>query len=174
MNGKFLVYLKSMALEESTVVFLEIGLISMQLRQQNVILWNRRNGFKHYWAQAACLLMKYFLWMDFIVTLIHCVTHKNIYYFSKSGHIWIFRVNCNRSLKHDLVKPLLVQKSVCLQIRPLNHQENKGNGSLHPSLSPAILLNIFIISIILNIMTKVNVLVFQFFAVRTETLVLRH
>ena len=83
-------------------------------------------------------------------------------------------MNCNRSIKHDLVKPLLVQKSVCLQIRPLNHQENKGNGSLHPSLSPGILLNIFIISIILNIMTKVNVLVFQFFAARTEALVLRH
>ena len=146
----------------------------MQLRQQIVIWWNRLNGFKHYWAKAACLLMKYFLLMDFIVTLIHCVTYQDVSHFSKSEHIWIFRVNCNISLKDDLVKPLLVQKSVCLQIRPLNYPENKGNGSLHPSLSPAILLNIFITSTILNIMTKVKVLVFQFLTARTETLVWRH
>ena len=31
-----------------------IILIIMKLRPQNVILWNRRNGFKHDWAQAAC------------------------------------------------------------------------------------------------------------------------
>ena len=31
-----------------------IILIIMQLRPQNVILWNRRNDFKHDWAQADC------------------------------------------------------------------------------------------------------------------------
>ena len=55
MNGKIQVYLKNRELEDSTVVFLEIGVIIMQLRPKNVILWNRRNGFKHNWAQAACL-----------------------------------------------------------------------------------------------------------------------
>ena len=118
--------------------------------------------------------MKYFLWMDFIVTLIHCVTYKDVSHFSKSEHICFFRVNCNRSLKDYLVKPLLVQKSVCLLTRQMNHPDNKGNESVHPSRSPAILQNIFITSIILNIMTKVNVLVFQFFTARTETLVWRH
>ena len=33
MNGKILVYLKNRALEESTVVILEIGLVIMQLGQ---------------------------------------------------------------------------------------------------------------------------------------------
>ena len=66
MNGKFLVYLKSTALEESTVVFLEIGLIIMQLRQQNVTLWNRWKGVEHYWAQAACLLNKWNIFFGWI------------------------------------------------------------------------------------------------------------
>ena len=47
MNGKILVYLENRALDDSAVVILEIGLIIMQLRPKNVILWNRRNGFKH-------------------------------------------------------------------------------------------------------------------------------
>ena len=34
-------------ISDSTVVVLEIGLIIMQLRPKNVILWNRRNGFKY-------------------------------------------------------------------------------------------------------------------------------
>ena len=55
MNLKILFYIKNRELEDSTVVFLEIGLIIMQLRPKNVILWNRRNGFKRDWAQAACL-----------------------------------------------------------------------------------------------------------------------
>ena len=38
MNRKILVYLKNMSLEESTVVFLQIIRIIMQLRPQNVIL----------------------------------------------------------------------------------------------------------------------------------------
>ena len=36
---------------------------------QNVILLNRRNGFKLDWTQTACSYMKYFLWMGLIVTL---------------------------------------------------------------------------------------------------------
>ena len=40
-------------MEESTVVLLQIILIIMQLRPQNVILWNRRNDFKHDWSKAA-------------------------------------------------------------------------------------------------------------------------
>ena len=47
MNGKILVYLENRALDVFTVGFLEIGLIIMQFRPENVILWNRRNGFKH-------------------------------------------------------------------------------------------------------------------------------
>ena len=38
MNGDILVYLKNRVLEESTVVFLDIGVIIMQLRPQNVVL----------------------------------------------------------------------------------------------------------------------------------------
>ena len=38
-----------------------------------------------------------------------------------------FRVNCNKSLTDVLVKPLPVQKSICLLILLLNHPENKGN-----------------------------------------------
>ena len=45
MNGKILVYLKNKALEESTVIFFDIGVIIMQLRPQNVILWNQQNCF---------------------------------------------------------------------------------------------------------------------------------
>ena len=40
MNGKILVYLKNRALDDSMVVFLEIGLIIMRLRPKNSILWN--------------------------------------------------------------------------------------------------------------------------------------
>ena len=127
MNGKILVYLKNRALQESKVVFLEIGRIIMQFRPQNVILWNRRNGFKNDWAKAACLQMKYFLWTDFIVTLIHCVTYKDASHFWKPQHIRTFRVNCNTSLTDVLVKPLPVQKSICLLIRPFNYSENIGN-----------------------------------------------
>ena len=47
MNGKILVYLKNSEMEDSAVVFLEIGVIIMHFRLKNVILWNRRNGFKH-------------------------------------------------------------------------------------------------------------------------------
>ena len=78
-------------------------------------------------------------------------------------------MNCNKSPTDVLVKPLSVQKSICLLIRPFNHPENKVNTSLHASLSHTILLIIFIPSIIQNIMTKVNVLVFNFFTARTET-----
>ena len=93
---------------------------------------------------------------------------------SKSEYILSFRVNCNNSLTDVLVKPLHVQKSICLLIRPLNHPENKVITSLHPSLSHTIVLTIFIHSIIVNIMTKVNVITFNFFTARTETLVWRH
>ena len=62
-------------MEVSTVGFLEISLIIMQFRSQNVILRKRRNGFKHDWAPAACSYMKYFLRMGYIVTRIHCVTY---------------------------------------------------------------------------------------------------
>ena len=55
MNGEILFYLKNRALEDSKVVFLEICLIIVQLRPKNVLLWNRRNGFKRDLAQAACL-----------------------------------------------------------------------------------------------------------------------
>ena len=154
-------YLKNRALEESTVVFLQISLIIMQLRPQNVILWNRRNGFKHDLSQAAYLWMKYFLCMDFIVTLIHCVTYKDVSHFSKSKHIWSFRVNCNKYLTDFVIKPLFVQKSLCLLMWPFNHPENKGITSLHPSLSHTVVLIIFIKSITLNIMSKVYVLVFH-------------
>ena len=115
--------------------------------------------------------MKYVLCMDFIVTLIHCVTYKDVSHFSKSKNIWSFRVNCNKCLTDVHVKPFPVQKSICLLMRPFNHPENKGNTSLHPSLSHTIVLTIFIKSITLNIMTKVYVLVFHFFTARTETLV---
>ena len=118
--------------------------------------------------------MKNFLCMDFIVTLSHCVTYKDVSHFSKSKHIWSFRVNCNKYLTDVHVKRLPVQKSICLLMRPLNHSENKGNTSLHPSLSHTIVLIIFIKSNTLNIMTKVHVLVFHFFTARTETLVWRH
>ena len=127
MKGKLFVYPKNRALEDSMVVFLEIGLIIMQLRPKNVILWNQRNGFKNDFAQAACLWMKYFLWMDFIVTFIHWVTYRDVSYFSKSEHIWSYCVNCNDSPKNVLVKPLPVHKSICLLIQPLNHPDNKGN-----------------------------------------------
>ena len=55
MNGKILFYPKNRELEDFAVVCLEIGAIIMQLRPKNVILWNRRNGFKRDWAQAVCL-----------------------------------------------------------------------------------------------------------------------
>ena len=55
MNEKISVYLKNRVLDDSTVVFLKIDLIIMQPRPKNIILWNRRNGFKRDWAQAACL-----------------------------------------------------------------------------------------------------------------------
>ena len=80
-------------------------------------------------------------------------------------------MNCNKCLTDIHVKPLPVQKSICLLMRQFNHLENKGNTSLHPSLLHTIRLIIFIKSITLNIMTKVNVLVFHFFTERTETLV---
>ena len=53
-------------------------------------------------------------------------------------------------------------------MRLFNHPENKGNVSLHPSLSHTILMIIFIKSMTLNIMTKVYVLVFHFCTARTE------
>ena len=87
--------------------------------------------------------MKYFLCMDFIVTLIHCVAYKDVSHFSKSKHIWSFRVNCNKCLTDVRVKPLPVQKSICLLMRPFDHPENKGNTSLHPSLSHTIVLIFF-------------------------------
>ena len=31
------------------------GCTILKLRPKHVILWNRRNGFEHDWAQAACL-----------------------------------------------------------------------------------------------------------------------
>ena len=55
MDWKILFYLKNRELEDSMVVFLEIGLMTMQLRPKNVILWNRRNGFKRDWGEAAYL-----------------------------------------------------------------------------------------------------------------------
>ena len=118
--------------------------------------------------------MKYFLCMDFIVTLIHCVTYKDVSHFSKSKHIWTFRVNCNKCLTDVLVKPLPVQKSICLLMRQFNHPDIKCTTRLHPSLSHTIVLIIFIKSITLNILTKVYVLVFHFFTARTETFVRRH
>ena len=160
MNATSLVYLKNRALEESTVGFLEISLIIMQFRPQNVILWNRRNGFNHDWAQTACSYMKYFLWMGFFVTLIHFLTLQDVFHFSNSEDMWIFLVNCNKSLTDVLVKPLPIQKSTCLIIRQFNNPENKANTSLHPSLSQMIVLIIFITSITLNIMTNVYILVF--------------
>ena len=78
-------------------------------------------------------------------------------------------MNCIKSLTGDHVKPLIVQKNGL--IRSLNYQENKGNASLHPSLSHSILLIIFINSMAINIMIKVYNVVFQFFPARTETLV---
>ena len=111
----------------------------------------------------ACSYMKYFLRMGFIVTLIHCVTYKDVSHFSNSEDIWIFCVNCNKSLTDMLVKPLPVQKLTCLIIRHFSNLENKTNSSLHPSLSHMIVLIIFNTSITLNIMPKVYVLVFQFF-----------
>ena len=63
------------------------------------------------------------------MTLIHCVTYKYVSHFPKSEHIWIFRVNCNKFVTDILVKPLLVQKSICLLIRLFNHSENKGDTS---------------------------------------------
>ena len=42
-------------IEESTVDFLQIMLIIMQLRPHNVILWKRRTCFKHDWSQGAWL-----------------------------------------------------------------------------------------------------------------------
>ena len=80
-------------------------------------------------------------------------------------------MNCNKCLTDVNVKPLPVQKSICQLMRPFNHPENKGITSLHLSLSHTIVLIIFIKSITLNIMTKVNVLVFHFFTARTEILV---
>ena len=59
-------------------------------------------------------------------------------------------------------------------MQPFNHPENKGDTSLHPCLSHTIVLIIFIKWITLNIMTKVNVLVFHFFTARTKTSVWRH
>ena len=171
MNGKILLYLKNGALEESTVGFLEIGLIIIQFRPQNIFLWNRRNDFKHDGAQTACSDMNHFLWMGFIVTLIHCVTYKDVFHFLNSEDFWIFRVNCNEYLTDVLVKPLRVQQLTCLIIRRFNDQENNANRSLHLPLPYMIELIIFITSLTLNIMTKVYVLVFQFFTVRTETLV---
>ena len=83
------------------------------------------------------------------------IINKYVYHFSISEHIWSFRVNCNKYLTDVLVKPLPVQKSICLLIRPFIHPENKGNTNLHPSLSHTIVLSIFINSITCNIMTKV-------------------
>ena len=80
-------------------------------------------------------------------------------------------MNCNKCLTDVHVKPLPVQKSICLLMRPFNHPENKGNTNLHPSLSHTIVLIIFIKSNTLNIMTKFYVLVLYFFTARTETLV---
>ena len=54
--------------------------------------------------------MKYFLWIGFIITFIHCVTYKYVSHFSNSEDIWIFRVNFNKSLTNILIKPLPVQK----------------------------------------------------------------
>ena len=88
--------------------------------------------------------MKYFLWIGFIVTLIHCVTYKEFSHFSNSEDIWIFRVNCNKSLTYVLVKPLPVQKSTFLIIRQFNNLENNANTSLHLSLPYMIVLIIFI------------------------------
>ena len=79
-------------------------------------------------------------------------------------------MNCNKCLTDVHVKPLPVQKSICLLMRPFNHPENKGNTSVHPSISHTIALIFFIKPITLNIMTKVYVLVFHFFTARTETL----
>ena len=72
-------------------------------------------------------------------------------------------MNCNKCLTDVHVKPLPVQKSICLLMRTFNHPENKGNTSLHPFLSHTIVLIIFIKSITLNIMTKFYVLVFLLF-----------
>ena len=79
-------------------------------------------------------------------------------------------MNCNNCLTDVHVKPLPVQKSICLLMRLFNHPEDIGNTSLHPSLSHTIVLIIFIKSNTLNIMTKVYILVFRFFTARTETL----
>ena len=102
------------------------------------------------------------------------MTFNDVSHFSKSEYILSFRLNCNKSQTDVLVKPLPVQKSICLLIRPLNHLENKVNTSLHPSLSHTIVLIIFIHLIIFNMMTKINVIVFNFFTARTETLLWRH
>ena len=75
---------------------------------------------------SGLLINEIFSCMDFIVTLIHCVTYKYVSNFSKSKHIWSFRVNCNTCLTDVHVKPLPVQKSICLLMRPFNHPENKG------------------------------------------------
>ena len=80
-------------------------------------------------------------------------------------------MNCNKCLKDVHVKPLPVQKSICLLMRPFNHPDNTSNTSLRPSISHTIILIIFIKSNTLNIMTKVYVLVFHFFTARTEILV---
>ena len=71
-------------------------------------------------------------------------------------------MNCNKSQIDVLVKPLPVQKSICLLIRSFNHPENKGNTSLHPSLLYTIVPIIFINSITLNMMKKDYVSVFTF------------
>ena len=80
-------------------------------------------------------------------------------------------MNCNTCLTDVHVKPFPVQKSICLLMQPFNHPENKGDTSLYTPLSHTIVLIIFIKSTALNIMTKVNVLVFHIFTARTETLV---
>ena len=72
-------------------------------------------------------------------------------------------MNCNKCPTDVLIKPLPVQKLIYLLMRPFNHPENKGNTSLHLSLSHTIVLIIFIKSITLNILTKAYVLVFHFF-----------
>ena len=104
-------------------------------------------------TELACSDMKYFLWMGFIVTRIHCVSYGDVSHFSNSEDIWIFRVNCDKSLTDVLIKPLPVQKSTCLIIRLFNNLENNANESLHLSLPYMIVLIIFITSITLDILT---------------------
>ena len=71
--------------------------------------------------------------------------------------VWIV----TKSLTDVLVKPLTVQKSICLLIVLFNHPENNGNTTEHPSLSHTTILIILINSITFNIITKVYVLVFH-------------